>query len=92
MMDIKKRIAAIEYRNEEKNRVPVIIVELQPDGRYLWNGNTYTQEELDRLQRKNKTAVIIDDVIGIARREMVIPKPLETATEYITRKGDQDNE
>lgn len=66
-MSIEKRIAVIEHRNEEKNRVPVIIVDLQPDGSYLWQGKTYTKEELDKLQRKNRAALIIDDVIGIAR-------------------------
>ena len=66
-MNIEKRIAIIEHRNEEKNRVPVIIAELQPGGNYLWQGETYTWEELEKLQRKNKAAMIIDDVIGIAR-------------------------
>ena len=66
-MDIKKRLGSIEKAAEERNRVPVIIAELQTDGRYLWNGKTYTKEELDKLQRKNRAALIIDDVIGIAR-------------------------
>ena len=66
-MSIEKRLAAIEHRNEEKHRVPVVIAELQPGGRYSWQGKTYTQEELDRLQRKNRATLIIDDVIGIAR-------------------------
>ena len=66
-MSIEKRIAVIEHRNEEKNRVPVIITELQPGGIYLWQGKTYTREELDKLQRKNRAVLIIDDVIGSAR-------------------------
>lgn len=69
-MDIKKRLESIEKAAEERNRVPVIIAELQTDGRYLWNGKTYTKEELDKLQRKNKAAMIIDDVVGIAKGEM----------------------
>ena len=73
-MSIEKRIAAIEHRNEEKHRVPVVIAELQPGGRYSWQGKTYTQEELDKIQRKNRAALIIDDVIGIARGGL---KPLK---------------
>ena len=69
-MNIKKRLESIEKAAEERNRVPVIIAELQTDGRYLWNGKTYTKEELDKQQRKNKAAMIIDDVVGIARGEM----------------------
>lgn len=73
-MNIEKRIAAIEHRNEEKHRVPVIIAELRPDGRYSWQGKTYAQEELDKMQRKNRATLIIDDVIRIARGEL---KPLK---------------
>ena len=74
-MNIENRLAIIERKQEERNRHPVIIAEEIPDGRYLWLGNTYTREELDKLQRKNRAALIIDDVIGIARGEL---KPLET--------------
>ena len=73
-MNIEKRLAIIEHQQEEKNRQPVIIAEEIPDGRYLWQGKTYTREELDKLQRKNWAALIIDNVIGIARGEL---KPLE---------------
>ena len=69
-MDIKKRLKAIEKAAEEKSRAPVIIAELQTDGRYLWNGKTYTKEELDKLQRKNKATMIIDDVVRISRGKM----------------------
>ena len=69
-MDIKKRLESIEKAAEERNRVPVIIAELQTDGRYLWNGKTYTKEELLKLQEKNKAALIIDDVVGIAKGKL----------------------
>ena len=74
-MNIENRLATIERKQEEKNRHPVIIAEEMPDGHYMWQGKTYTREELDKLQRKNRAALIIDDVIGIARGEL---KPLET--------------
>ena len=67
---IISRLEDIEQRKTEKNRTPVIITELRRDGQYLWNGKNYTREELDKLQRKNKAVVIIDDVIGIAKGEM----------------------
>lgn len=66
-MNIENRLAAIERKHEEKNRHPVIIAEETPDGRYMWQEETYTREELDKLQRKNRATLIIDDVIGIAR-------------------------
>lgn len=66
-MNIENRLAIIERKQEEKNRHPVIITEEIPDGRYLWQGNTYTRGELDVLQRKNRAVMIIDDVVGIAR-------------------------
>lgn len=74
-MNIENRLSAIERKQEEKNRHPVIIAVEIPDGRYMWQGNTYTRGELDKLQRKNRAALIIDDVIGIARGEL---KPPET--------------
>ena len=66
-MNIENRLATIERKQEEKNRRPVIIAEEIPDGCYMWQGNTYTRGELDVLQKKNRAALIIDDVIGIAR-------------------------
>lgn len=66
-MNIENRLATIERKQEEKNRHPVIIAEEMPDGRYMWQGKTYTKEELDMMQRKNRAALIIDDVVGIAR-------------------------
>ena len=77
-MNIEKRLATIEYRQEEKKRHPVIIAEEIPDGRYIWQGRTYTQEELDKLQRKNRAALIIDDVIGIVRGELKPPETIKT--------------
>ena len=74
-MNIENRLATIERKQEEKNRHPVIIAEEIPDGCYMWQGNTYTRGELDVLQKKNRAALIIDDVIGIARGEL---KPPET--------------
>lgn len=73
-MNIENRLVTIERKQEEKNRHPVIIAEEIPDGRYMWQGKTCTKEELDILQRKNRAALIIDDVIGIVRREL---KPLK---------------
>ena len=69
-MSIENRLAAIERKQDEKNRHPVIIAEETPDGHYMWQGKTYTREELDKLQRKNRATLIIDDVIGIARGEL----------------------
>ena len=60
----------IEKAAEKRNRALVIIAELQTDGLYLWNGKTYTKEELLKLQKKNRAALIIDDVIGIAKGEL----------------------
>ncbi|MCH5343353.1 MAG: hypothetical protein J1E64_04875 [Acetatifactor sp.] len=74
-MNIENRLVAIERKQEEKNRHPVIIAEETPDGRYMWQEETYTREELDRLQKKNRAALIIDDVIVSARGEL---KPPET--------------
>ena len=68
-MNVENRLAAIERRQEEKNRCPVIIAEKLPDGNYLWQGNTYTLEELCSLQRKNRATLIIDDVKMVAREK-----------------------
>ena len=68
-MDIKKRLEAVEKAAAEKSRVPVIMAELQLDGRWLFNGKTYTQEELDELQRKNNCPMILDSICAIVERE-----------------------
>lgn len=57
----------------------------------MWNGKTYTREELGTLQGKNRAAVIIDDVVGIARGEITKPETLEITAERMMRKGDQNN-
>ena len=67
-MNIENRLATIERRQEEKNRHPVIIAEEMPNGHCMWQGKPYTREELDMLQRKNRAALIIDDVVGIAKK------------------------
>ena len=77
-MNIENRLAIIERKQEEKNRHPVIIAEEMPDGRYMWQGKTYTKEELDKLQRKNRAVLIIDDVIGIVNRELNPPETIKT--------------
>ena len=75
-MNIENRLSAIEHRQEEKKRQPVIIAVEIPDGHYIWRGKTYTREELDKLQRKNRAALIIDDVIGIVRGELRLPETI----------------
>lgn len=73
-MNIENRLATIERKQEEKNRHPVIIAEEMLDGCYMWQGKTYTREELDMMQRDNRAALIIDDVVGIARENEKIMK------------------
>lgn len=66
-MNIENRLATIERKQEERNRHPIIIAEETSDGRYMWQRKTYTREEIDIMQRKNRAVLIIDDVVGIAR-------------------------
>lgn len=66
---ILRRLEAAEEAAAEKSRVPVIIARLQPDGRWLFNGKTYAQEELDELQRKNNCPMVLDDVCASVKRE-----------------------
>ena len=77
-MNIENRLSAIEHKQEERNRQPVIIAVEILDEHYIWQGKTYTREELDKLQRKNRAALIIDDVIGIARGELKPPETIKT--------------
>ena len=63
MNDNQKKLKAEEEKMAARDRIQVMVVRTEDDGVYLWRGNEYSKEELEKVaERLEVKTMIINDV------------------------------
>lgn len=60
----QKKLKAEEEKMAARDRIQVMIVRTEEDGVYLWRGNEYSKEELEKVAKRLEVkTMIINDVL-----------------------------